>query len=237
MKTLVIDIETIGENFDELDEVSQHMLTRWVERSATSDESREVQLKDIKEGLGFSPLTGQIVAIGMVDGETGKGGVYFQAPGASQADFEEEGIVYRVMTEEQMLAGFWEKVKGYQEVVTFNGYGFDVPYLNIRSAVHGIRPTANLMVNRYLSSQKYASIVHVDLQDQLSYYGATRRKGSLHMYCRAFGIKSPKAGGVAGDDVKPLFDSGKFVDIARYNGQDITCTLQLYKKWDKYLRF
>ncbi|MCX6702679.1 MAG: hypothetical protein NTW60_02335 [Candidatus Wolfebacteria bacterium] len=50
-----------------------------------------------------------------------------------------------------------------------------------------------------------------------------------------FGIESPKANGVTGDDVKTLFKEKKFIDIAKYNLGDLKATGELYEKWDNYL--
>ena len=61
------------------------------------------------------------------------------------------------------------------------------------------------------------------------------RRPSLHLFCRAYGIESPKAGGVAGDDVAELFAEKRFRDIALYNSRDVTATTELYRKWLEYL--
>ena len=73
--------------------------------------------------------------------------------------------------------------------------------------------------------------------DQLSFYGARRKKENLHLWARAFGIKSPKSEGITGDDVSRLFKEEKYEDIARYNKSDLIATKELYDYWDKYLRF
>jgi hypothetical protein len=91
------------------------------------------------------------------------------------------------------------------------------------------------MSNRYLESQRYGA-VHIDLLDQLTFYGSVRRRGSLHLWCRAFGIGSPKEGGVSGDDVTPLYRAGRIKDIARYNAGDLSATAALYEAWRKYLK-
>ena len=236
MSTLIFDIETVGEEFDALDETTQAGLTRWIKKEAESPEDYEVALKELKEGLGFSPLTGQIVAIGVFDCEKNKGAVYFQAPGQQIADSEEDGIKFKQMTEKEMIEHFWKGAKSYQELVSFNGRGFDVPFLMVRSAIHGIRPSYDLMANRYLN-RNWSGLRHIDLFDQLSFYGATRRKGSLHLYSRAFGIKSPKGEGITGDDVGPMFKAGKFKEIAQYNVGDLRATKELYEYWNKYLNF
>ena len=234
MATLIFDIETIGEDFDSLDPTTQDALTHWMRREAGSEAEYEAELKDLKTRLGFSPLTGEIAAIGVLDYDRNKTVVYYQAPGEKFADREEDDVTFKQMTEEEMLIHFWEGVKHYQELVSFNGRGFDVPFLMVRSAVHHIRPTKNLLTNRYLSSQR-AGARHIDLLDQLSFYGAMRRRGSLHLWCRALGIESPKAEGVTGDDVGRLFAEKKFLDIARYNTGDLRATKQLYEYWRDYV--
>lgn len=235
MSALVMDIETVGEDFDNFDEVTKHALTRWIRRESGNEEEYEVKLKDVKEGLGFSPLTGMIAAIGMLDVEKDAKVVYFQAPGEAYGRFEEDGTTYEQLTEPQMLQKFWNGVRQYDELVTFNGRGFDVPFLVIRSAIHNIRPSRDFMSNRYFGSQRYDA-KHIDLQDQLTFYGAVMRKGNLHLWCRAFGIESPKASGVTGDDVKELFEAKRYKDIARYNVRDIAATRDLYLRWEKYMR-
>ena len=233
-KKLVFDIETIGEDFDKLDETTKSSLTRWIEREAYDKEEYSRLLDDIKNGLGFSPLTGEIVTIGVLDVEKNKGGIYFQAPNQKIERFEENGIVYEACTEKEILERFWDISEKYDVFVTFNGRAFDVPFIMARSAIHEVRPKKNLMAGRYLY-QQHAEAIHIDLLDQLSYMGAVRRKGSLHLWARAFGIKSPKGEGVTGDDVGTLFKQKKYLDIARYNAGDLEATKILYEKWEKYL--
>lgn len=236
MATLIFDIETIGEDFDALDGTTQDVLTRWIKRDAESEEGYKSMLTDVKEGLGFSPLTGEIVAIGVLDADKDKGAVYFQSPGETEGRFEDGGYKYEPLAEQEMLQKFWDIVAKYDTFVTFNGRGFDVPFLMVRSAIHGIRPSKNLMANRYLNYQP-GNARHIDLLDQLSFYGALRRKGSLHLWTRAFGIESPKAQGVSGDDVAELFRNQRYEDIARYNARDLRATLDLYRKYEEYLAF
>jgi DNA polymerase elongation subunit (family B) len=233
MPTLIFDIETVGEDFAAMDETTKENLTRWIKRESFTDDEYEAELKDLEDGLGFSALTGQIVAIGVLDAEREKAAVYYQPSDTEDGGFEESNCKYEALSERDMLAKFWEIAKKYDTFVTFNGRGFDVPFLWARSAVHGIRPTKNLMSNRYLTSQSWGA-KHIDLLDQLSFYGATRRKGSLHLWTRAFGIESPKAQGVTGDDVRMLYKEGKYKEIAKYNARDLVATLALYRKYREY---
>lgn len=234
MSRLVFDIETVGEDWNALDKTTQESLTRWIKKEFGESEEYANALEELKNGLGFSPLTGEIVAIGILDYDRNEGVVYFQTPGEKIEAFTEEGIVFKPMPEAEMLKSFWTGAAHYDEFISFNGRGFDAPFLAVRSAIHHIRPTQDLMEGRYLSQQRGCR--HIDLQDQLTFYGAVRRKGSLHLWSRAFGIKSPKEDGVSGDDVSRLFREKKFTDIARYNVGDLRATAELYRYWNDYIR-
>lgn len=234
MSRLIFDIETIGEDFDSLDETTQEVLQAWIRKEAANEEEFQSELAQLKDGLGFSPLTGEIVAIGVYDYDRDRGVVYYQAPGEENVEFEEGNISFKQMTEQGMIEQFWKAASHYDEFVTFNGRQFDAPFLAVRSAIHKIKPTQDLMEGRYLYQQRKCR--HVDLFDQLTFYGAMRKKGGLHLWARAFGIKSPKADGVTGDDVAGLFKEKKFKDIARYNVGDLHATKELYRYWEKYLK-
>jgi uncharacterized protein YprB with RNaseH-like and TPR domain len=232
MATLVFDIETVGETWEDIDRVTQDVLLRWVRKTSASKIEEAALTTDLKENLGFSPLTGKIVAIGVYDIERKQGAVYYTGEG-TEADVEVGGYILKQRSEKEMLQDFWEGAKSYDTFVTFNGRAFDVPFLLHRSVVHEIIPTCDLMGGRYLYQQK--GVRHVDLQDQLTFYGAMFRKPSLHLFCRAYGIESPKVEGVSGDDVAELFANRQFRDIARYNARDVIATTKLYEKWLTYL--
>ncbi|MFM2381294.1 MAG: hypothetical protein RLZZ76_61 [Candidatus Parcubacteria bacterium] len=232
MATLIFDIETVGESWSLIDEVTKSVLTRSIERTAKSENERETHLLDLKQNLGFSPLTGKVVAIGLYDLERKQGAVYYTGAG-KERDESDGNFVLKQRSEKEMLEDFWEGAKSYDTFVTYNGRGFDVPFLLHRSVAQGVIPTCDLMEGRYLYQQK--GVRHVDLQDQLTFYGAMFRKPSLHLFCRAYGIESPKSEGVSGDDVAELFLQRQFRDIARYNARDVIATTTLYEKWLTYL--
>lgn len=221
MPRLVLDIETAGRDFDSLDEATKNYLLK-------NAETKE-EIAEVKDSLSFYPLTGEVIAIGLLNPDTGRGAVYFQTPGVDpMLPFEEDGVAFETGTEDEILRKFWEKARQFDSIVTFNGRGFDCPFLIIRSAVHGIRPTRDLMPNRYGDA-------HIDLMDRLSFFGATRRRFSLDMWCRTFGIKSPKED-FTGYEVKELFSNGKYLDIARYCVRDLRATRELLFRWESYIK-
>ncbi|VAX34672.1 hypothetical protein MNBD_NITROSPIRAE03-229 [hydrothermal vent metagenome] len=222
MSRIIFDIETIGADFDALDLPQQEYLLKYAET--------EEEAEAVKDSLGLYPLTGEIVTIGLMNPDTLKGVLYFQAPGKDIAPFEEDGIQYETGTEREILEKFWDVIKSYSQFVTFNGRTFDCPFILIRSAMHKLRPTRELMPNRYNGP-------HIDLLDQLTFYGATRRRFSLDMWCRALGIKSPKDEGIAGQDVKRFFMEGHYTDIARYCARDLLATRELLLRWENYVKF
>lgn len=232
---LIFDIETVGIDFDSLDKVTRTNLTRWIKREAGDSENKyNALLTDLKEGLGFSPLTGKIVAIGVFDTVKNKGVVYFQSPDQEIEEWRDASFTFKPRTEEEMIIAFWQGAKAYNIFISFNGRSFDVPFILIRGAKYKIKPSKNLMANRYLRFQQSA-VKHIDLFDQLSFYGAVRRRGNLHLYCQALGIRSPKAFGITGDDVGDLFKNKKYKEIAEYNSWDLIATTELYEKWRKYI--
>jgi uncharacterized protein YprB with RNaseH-like and TPR domain len=222
MGRILFDIETAGFDFESLEEPVRDYLLKWAE---SEDEKNEV-----RESLSFYPLTGEIVSIGMFNPDTGKGAVFFQNSGSPLLPFEEEGIRYEAGGEQEIIRKFWETIKSYSQFITFNGRGFDCPFIMVRSAVHKIKPVRDLLPNRYGDT-------HIDLLDQLTFYGATRRKFSLDMWCRTFGIKSPKESGITGYDVKNLYRDGRGLDIAKYCAGDLRATAELFFVWENYIRF
>jgi hypothetical protein len=222
MSRVIFDIETVGKDFESLDRPVQEYLLRYAE---TEDEKEE-----IKDRLSFYPLTGEIITIGLMDPHTQKGKVFFQTVGDPLLPFEEDNVLYETGTEKEILEKFWSVIKGYDQFITFNGRGFDCPFILIRSAVHRIKPRRDLMPNRY-------NDIHIDLLEQLTFYGASRRRFSLDMWCRTFGIKSPKEGGITGDEVKELFKARRHLDIARYCMGDIRATKELLYYWENYIKF
>jgi DNA polymerase elongation subunit (family B) len=222
MSRIIFDIETVGRDFDSLDKGTQEYLLRWAET--------EEDIADVKESLSFYPLTGEIIAIGLLNPDTDKGAVYFQSPEIYITPFEENGIRFETGTEKDILEKFWSTIKSYNQIITFNGRGFDCPFILVRSAVYKIKPSKDLMPNRYNGT-------HIDLLDQLTFYGASRRRFNLDMWCKTFGIKSPKEDGITGYDIKNLFLDKRYLDIARYCFGDIKATKELLNYWENYIRF
>jgi DNA polymerase elongation subunit (family B) len=237
--TLVFDIETTPLDFDTaFDDIQKEYLLR-----GTDDEEKIEKIK----GLGaLNPLLGQCITIGLYTIEQKYGAALYTA----KEEFEEVTTVddmrlkYRAFADEaSMFRHFWKILEEnkFTTFVSFNGRGFDCPFLMLRSAALGIRPTVNLMAGTRWEF-KVGTIEHIDLIDKLSFNigfdrsGAARRF-NLDFYTKVFGIKSPKAGGLTGFEVPDFFKAGKVREIAEYCLRDVRATADLYEKWNELLRF
>ncbi len=217
---IIFDIETVGIDFEKFDKGSQEYLLKYSETPENH--------QGVKERMNFWPLTAEIVAIAVLNPDTDKGAVYFQTGGKNLDKFEENKIRFSSGTEKEILENFWKAVASYGQFISFNGRGFDAPFLILRSAINKVKPSKNLMPPRYSAN------IHIDLMDQLTFYGATR-KFSLDFYTKSFGIKSPKADGITGAEVGKLYKNGEYSRIARYCVGDVIATKNLYEVWRDYI--
>lgn len=223
MKTVVFDIETVSFPWLELDALQRKRLTRW-------SEDHEDFLRR-KEGGALSPYTGKVIVIAMMNPESGKGGVWYEASERSDAKSADGLFEYIGCDEKTMLGEFWEKVAKYDRFVSFNGRSFDGPFLSVRSAIHGLLPSKNL------SGYRYSIESHVDLLEVLTFHGTVSRDQapSLHSACVAFGIPSPKTAEMHGYAVGDAYREGRLAEVADYCRKDVEATAALYRRLESTL--
>ena len=231
MACLVFDIETSALGLEHFDEAQQEYLFRDAARLSDPDEQAR-RRAEITQQFSLWPLTAQVVCIAMVNADSGKGQVLYQSD-----DFEEEedvasGVEFAPQVDEaELLTAFWDVARRYDQIVTFNGRGFDVPFLYLRSAL------LNVPISRKdWLGYRYQTEPHCDLAEQFTFYNVSGRDGAarkfnLDFYCKAFGIPSPKAQGVTGMDVPSLLAEGRHREIAEYCLRDVVATVELHKIW------
>jgi predicted PolB exonuclease-like 3'-5' exonuclease len=200
---IVLDIETVGQSPEEIPERALAYLYQVLERDAPDPEELERRREDLFDRFGLDPTTGRVVCIGVLDSETSFERTF------SQAD------------EKELLESFWTWLEGARPTlfVTFNGRRFDVPYLNIRSAIHGIEPAYPIPLG-------WSS--HFDVREALE-GDDKRRRGSLDYFCAVFGVASPKME-MDGSLVGQAFAEGRIQEIERYCLADCRATLELYRR-------
>jgi DNA polymerase elongation subunit (family B) len=236
MPKLIFDIETSALPLDRFDEAQQEYLFR--ECGRISDETaRETRRTEISAQCSLWPFTSQVVCIAMLNAESARGQVLFTAEDFQEEDAQPNELVEFVpcMDESELLTAFWDIAPHYDSIVTFNGRGFDVPFIYLRSAL------LNVPISRKdWLGYRYQTEPHCDLAEQLTFYGVSGRDGAarrfnLDFYCKAFGIESPKSHGVTGSNVTALLTEGRFREIAEYCLRDVQATVSLYYIWRERL--
>ena len=235
MATLVFDIETSALPLENFDEAQQEYLFREAEKIGDAS-AKTAKREEITKFMSLWPFTSQVVCVAMLNAETLRGQTLFVAEDFEEVEEENAPVSFIPCADEaELLAQFWDVAKKYDSAVTFNGRGFDVPFLYLRSAILNVP-----ISKKNWLGYRYATEPHCDLAEQFTFYSVSGRDGAarrfnLDFYCKAFGIESPKSAGVTGMDVKDLMEAGKFREIAEYCLRDVRATVELYKIWKERL--
>jgi DNA polymerase elongation subunit (family B) len=235
MARLVFDIETSALPLEQFDEAQQEYLFRECEKIA-EESARATRRTEILQQFNLWPLTAHVVCIAMLNPDTSRGQVLFTA-----SDYEDDaadaGPVEFVscLDETELLTAFWDVARHYDTVITFNGRGFDVPFIYLRSALLRVP-----ISRRDWLGYRYQTDPHCDLAEQFTFYGVSGRDGAarrfnLDFYCKAFGIDSPKCHGITGRDVNTLLAERRYREIAEYCLRDVKATVLLYHLWKERL--
>jgi DNA polymerase elongation subunit (family B) len=215
--TLVFDIETVGQAYDELEVHSQEYLLTKLEHAQTDADKEQAKTK-----TGLYPIFGSVVAIGLFD--TRQKGTVLLVCGQPVPMADERFKCEVFADEKSLLTRFWEIAKKYERFVSYNGKGFDWPYLVFRSGVNRVKVT--IPMNTFSRSDN-----NIDLMREIM----AGRSFSLAEVSKALGTFNPKAAGVSGGDVNRLVAEGKQADVAQYVARDVVSTGELYEVWRQYM--
>jgi 3'-5' exonuclease len=234
MATLVFDIETAALPLGHFDETQQEYLFREANKIADPI-ARHGRKTELEQQLSLYPLTAKVVCIAMLNAETNRGQVLYTADDFKEEDSSSPIKYVPCPDESELLSCFWDVAARYDSVVTFNGRGFDVPFIYLRSAL------LNVPISRKnWLGYRYQTEPHCDLAEQLTFYTVSGRDGAakrfnLDFYCKAFGIESPKSHGITGMDVNRLLTERRYREIAEYCLRDVEATVLLYRIWKERL--
>jgi DNA polymerase elongation subunit (family B) len=204
--TLVVDIETVAQPLETLPERAVEILLAGTEN--------DVERGTVVDRMGLDPATGRIVCIGVHWMELDRSRAYWQSD------------------EVELLSNFWSDVAQIRpsRFVTFNGKSFDFPYINVRSAIMGVPPPRDLV----LDTRRFSNDRHFDVREALTNYDRYR-KGTLEYFCEIFGVPSPKDG-IDGAAVAAYYREGRLEEIARYCLADCKATGELYQRLRHFYR-
>ena len=151
------------------------------------------------ETNGLTPLENRIVSIGL-------------------KTKNDERILMNNESEKDLIISFWEYLREHKRkygsfcLVGYNCVSFDMYFIKIRSAYHGVP---------CMKVEKYKE--HIDLYWVLTPYGT--RKGKLDDYCNLFGF--PAQFKSMGNAVPKAWEEKNYDLIIKHNEDDIRRTYQL----------
>lgn len=128
--------------------------------------------------------------------------------------------------ERELIADAIQSIASSRRLVTFNGLGFDVPFLHVRAAILGVR--IPYQTGDYL--RRYTTTPHADLCAILANWAYGKSGDTLHGWCEAFGIPCPDP--TTGADVGGMVERGDAEGIRQHGHHDVTATHALATKLD-----
>jgi predicted PolB exonuclease-like 3'-5' exonuclease len=128
------------------------------------------------------------------------------------------------LSERAILSAVEDRIGRADQVVTFNGRGFDAPVLMARAAVTGV-PTPTIA---QLHGRGTRPHFHLDLLDEVCGGRSAPRIRLAHL-CATFDI--PVKLEAAGDDVAALAAAGAWDRIGRYCETDVVATWLALQAW------
>jgi predicted PolB exonuclease-like 3'-5' exonuclease len=211
VRYLIFDVESVADG----KLVSQ---VRYASAGMTPHQAIERYRLELKElnGVDFIPYTYQM-PISVVVAKVG-------------SDFSLQDLVLLDEPEFRphvITQKFWRGWERYERptLVTFNGRTFDLPLLELAAFRYGIPIAAWFATNARSWDQprnRYNLEAHLDLQDLLVNYGATRFHGGLNLAANLLG--KPGKMDVQGAMVQDLYDEGRLDEINDYCRCDVLDT-------------
>jgi len=201
MRVVTFDVET-APNLDLFDLAFSSARQRAERRGENPD---GVDPETVKREMALSPLFGRVIGFGILD-----------ADGS-------EPLIWVGDREEEIVELAWHHLEGADLYVSFNGMAFDVPFLELRSSILGIRPTVTI------STRRYIWLNHCDLYQLLTAWNGNRTrylKLDLPTVCRALDVEPPVGDGA---EVPKLFEAGNFEAIREHLESDLRATLGIWR--------
>jgi predicted PolB exonuclease-like 3'-5' exonuclease len=173
-----------------------------------------IQIREALAGQFPKLPVHQIVCIGALIASAGTAGWTVESLGAPHSGDRSEA---------ELISAFIQRIGDLNpQLISFNGFSFDLPVLRYRAMLHRIC-APGLFTRAYFNRFTEDSI---DLCDTLASYSAQARV-SLDLLSKALGL-SGKPAHVSGADVERLVAAGRLQDVADYCEIDV---LNTYRLW------
>lgn len=160
-----------------------------------------------KQTNTLNPTFSKIIVIGTME------------PGKTPQQFHGEN-------EKKILEDFWIAMASqkFLKVITFNGYGFDIPFIYVRSRINKVRPTVEICTYKYAMEKSN----HFDCMLALSHLN-TFPWVSLEILCKAYGIPVPPDR-KSGETITNLYENRDWEAILEHNKGCLKLIEKLYEK-------
>lgn len=204
MTSLVIDLECVGidtaaDYLEPVEAPDNYKKPEAIEKYIAEATAKQV------DRAGLDPDLCRIVALGV----------------------EETVTICRTEADERIaLRAFWaqaqpevHRVDDLPRLISFNGFGYDLPVLMRRSQYLGV-PFQPLSVDRYRSP-------HIDLMQRLTFNGAIKAH-RLSFYASRFGIVVEDA--IDGSQIAALVKAGDWAGVESHCRSDVRLTRALAQK-------
>ncbi len=128
--------------------------------------------------------------------------------------------------EKELLVKFWEFMKENKDaiIVTHNGYGFDVPFLTIRSCVNNVNIPVKINMNRWGMENSN----HFDTMLFFSSQGSFTNP-NLHILAKLNNI-DVKEGLIDGREIEKLYKEGNLEKIKEHCKGDVETLEKVFGK-------
>jgi len=159
------------------------------------------------KACSFDPLAGRVCAIAVAGrmGDSVDGAVKTLADFADADDLFDDPA--RAAAEKKLLAWWWRLANSIDGLVTWNGIGFDLPFLERRSVLSGVAPS------RSYETPRYRYWPHLDLMQWWARWESRNWTG-LDKMARALGLAGKS--GMDGSQVASYADDGRWAEIGAY---------------------
>lgn len=226
IKSLIIDIHTIADDWTSFDEASKHQLTEWIARKENDQNKRGWHEESIKKALHLSPFTASIASLAIFDPMQGAGYLYVNTTTAIGDLTQDEVISVKAGSEAEALAWFYSGAGTYQAYVGLFMRQFCLPFLVHRALKYGIEPIRGLGRTRYLHQQTPPYLV--DLSDELSFYGAHKRRIYPALLARTYDIPDLA---ITNSEVTEVYLAEDWEVYCNLRSRQLLATAQLYDLW------
>jgi len=217
METLTFDIETIPQE-EPLSNAQQAELDKKLNRYFWNKERTDEAEKEATRMLmGTNPFLGKIICIGLMRQ-------------TNSNNFDSFSLVGDEVT--GILEPFWKLLQkfGNGMYISFNGLGFDVPFILKRSMVHSLPSTNGYFTN----TRRFQKYPHFDVMQILSDWNIGNSV-TLDLACDRLGVKSPKEGEIKAKDVEKAYLDGRIKEISDYCLRDVKATFKVYQVVRQYV--